>query len=53
MGTYIHISPKHTGRYVTEFAGRHNLRNLDTEEQLVAIIKGMVGKRLKYKDLIA
>ena len=29
-GTYHHMSEKHLGRYVTEFAGRHNNRDADT-----------------------
>ena len=52
-GTYHHMSPKHLGRYVTEFSGRHNARMLDTPEQMAAIARGMVGKRLRYKDLTA
>ena len=53
VGTYHHISPKHTARYATEFAGRHNDRPLDTVEQIGAMVKGMDGKRLRYADLIA
>ena len=52
-GTFHHISPKHTGRYANEFAGRRNLRELDTESMISAIIAQMVGRRLKWKDLIA
>ena len=52
-GTYHHISPKHTGRYAAEFAGRHNIREFDTETQITMIIAQMVGRRLKWKDLIA
>ena len=48
VGTYHHISPKHTGRYATEFAGRHNNRPLDTEEQMNAMAKGIEGRRLPY-----
>ena len=53
IGTYHHISPKHTERYAVEFAGRHNHRPLDTEQQLSALVKGADGKRLRYSDLIA
>jgi len=42
---------KHLDRYVGEFAGRHNIRDADTVDQMVAIAKGMVGKRLRYADL--
>ena len=51
-GTYHHISPKHIDRYVGEFAGRHNHRSMDTMDQMQAIVRGMVGKRLMYRDLI-
>ena len=52
-GTFHKLSPKHLNRYVQEFAGRHNLRNQDTAEQLKSVSRGMDGKRLRYKDLIA
>ena len=51
-GTYHHMSEKHLGRYVTEFSGRHNDRNLDTIDQMAHVAREMVGKRLTYKDLI-
>ncbi len=34
MGTFHHLSKKHLDRYVTEFAGRHNVRPKDTKEQI-------------------
>ena len=52
-GTFHKMSPKHLDRYVTEFAGKHNLRESDTEDQLVTVAQRMDGKRLRYKDLIA
>ncbi len=52
-GTFHHVSEKHLQRYVREFAGRHNIRDLDTLAQMSLLARGMVGKRLKYKDLIA
>ena len=52
-GTYHHWSPKHTDRYVREFAGRHNMRDLDTVDQMSSLARGMVGKRLTYRDLVA
>lgn len=52
QGTYHHFSTKHLQRYVNEFAGRHNTRPLDTEDQMRRIVVGMCGKRLRYKDLI-
>ena len=52
-GTFHKIIPKHLQRYVDEFAGRHNIRELDTAEQVGDIVTGMVGKRLLYRDLTA
>ena len=52
-GTYHRTSPKHLNRYVSEFTGRHNSRPLDTADQMQAMAQGMVGKRLRYEDLIA
>ena len=52
-GTYHHMSEKHLNSYVAEFSGRHNSRPLDTTDQMQAMARGMVGKRLRYQDLIA
>lgn len=52
-GTYHHWSEKHLNRYVVEFSGRHNIRELDTVDQMAAVARSMVGKRLKYRELIA
>ena len=52
QGTYHHMSPEHLNRYVTEFLGRHNLRELDTVDQINMVAAGMVGKRLRYRDLV-
>ena len=52
-GTFHKMSPKHLQRYVNEFAGRHNIRELDTIAQMAFIARGMLGKRLRYQDLIA
>ena len=51
-GTYHKMSVKHLHRYVNEFAGRHNIRDKDTVLQMTATACGMVGKQLKYEDLI-
>ena len=50
-GTYHQMSPQHVFRYVNEFQGRHNVRPLDTIDQMKSIVSGMEGKRLRYKDL--
>ncbi len=52
-GTYHYMSSKHLSRYITEFAGRHNVRDYDTIIQMEMLAKGFIGKRLRYKDLIA
>ncbi len=51
-GTYHSISPKHLHRYVAEFAGRQGVRDLDTIDQMSALVLGIQGKRLKYADLV-
>ena len=52
-GVYHKMSPKHLHRYVSEFAGRHNIRDLDTLQQMMLVALNTVGKRLRYKDLVA
>ena len=52
-GTYHHLSEKHLDRYVREFTGRHNVRDLDTVAQMSTLVRGMVGKRLTYRELVA
>ncbi len=52
-GTYHKFSPKHLDRYVTEFSGRHNIRDYDTSDQMTSVVTGMEGKRLRYVQLIA
>ncbi len=52
-GVYHKLSAKHLNRYVAEFAGRHNVREADTRDQMGAVVSGMVGKRLMYRQLIA
>ena len=53
MGTYHRMSKKHLRRYVAEFEGRHNLRQADTYTQMVGMSRGVEGKRLRYRDLVA
>ena len=51
-GTFHKMSHKHLDRYVNEFAGRNNIRDFDTVDQMRALTAGMVGKRLTYEKLI-
>ncbi len=52
-GVYHKMSAKHLQRYVNEFAGRHNIRPLDTLDQMRAIVRGLEGRRLRKADLVA
>ena len=52
-GTFHRLSPKHLQRYVNEFAGRQNVRDRDTIDQMTGLVAGLVGRRLMYRDLIA
>ena len=49
-GTYHEISRQHLNRHVTEFAGRHGQRPLDTIERLKIMAQQFDGKTLRYKD---
>ena len=52
-GVYRKVSAKHRSRYIREFAGRHELRELDTREQMGAVVVRMFGKGLMYRQLVA
>ena len=52
VGTFHRMSPEHLSRYVMEFEGRHNARDLDTAAQMAAMVTGAEGRRLRYRDLI-
>ena len=49
---YHKMSVKHLQRYINEFSNRTNVRPLDTIDQINLTLKGLVGKRLRYQDLI-
>ena len=53
IGTFQHFSAKHCARYLAEFVGRNNLRELDTLDQMKVVVSRMVGYRLTYKQLTA
>ena len=52
-GTFHKTDAKHLGRYVNEFAGRHNGRAADTIDPMPAIASAMDGRRLPYQVLAA
>ena len=52
IGVYHRLSTKHLQRYVSIFAGRQNVRDLDTIAQMQAVVMGMVGRRLTYRALV-
>ena len=51
VGTYHYISEKHLQRYINEFSGRHNIKNLPIMDQVSWMFRHMAGKRLKWRDL--
>lgn len=51
-GTFHKLSPKHLQRYFDEFSGRHNARPYGAEKKMTRVVRGAIGKRLRYKDLI-
>ena len=51
-GTFHKISPKHLQRYVSEFAGKHNVRDSGTLAQMRNTVARLVGRNLLYRDLI-
>ena len=50
-GTYHQMSPKHLHRYINEFAGRHNIRDEDTKDQMELMVLGAERRRLTWDDL--
>ena len=52
-GTFHKMSPKHLQRYVSEFSGKHNIRDSGTLAQMRDTVAGLVGRNLLYRDLIA
>ena len=52
-GTFHTLSPRHLHRYVDEFAGCHNFRDLDTLEQMASNLADTEASQLRYRDLVA
>ena len=52
-GTYHRIDDKHLHRYINEFAGRLNMKSLGAADKMCKIVRGWMGKRLTYKQLVA
>ncbi len=50
-GTFHKISQKHLQRYINEFAGRHNIRDMNTICQMKYVAAAMFDKRLTYAQL--
>ena len=53
VGTYHHVSEQHLNRYLAEFNFRHSNRaklGVEDEERATNALKGIVGKRLTYRN---
>jgi transposase-like protein len=51
-GTYVSVEPFHLFRYLDEQAYRYNHRALTDAERFDLAVKGVVGKRLMFAELI-
>lgn len=51
-GTYHRMSFKHLQRYVSESAGWHSIRDMDTIDQMARVAAAMVWRRIMYEDLV-
>lgn len=52
-GTYVAVEPFHLFRYLDEQAFRFNNRTWNDGDRFDAVVDGVIGRRLMYKDLIA
>ena len=54
-GTWHHVSVKHLGRYVNEVTFRLNDGNcqVDTLDRIASLAKGIGGRKLRYRDMVA
>ena len=51
QGTFHKISPKHLDKYIMEFAGKQNIREMGTLDQMGWMVEGLKDKSLQYADL--
>jgi hypothetical protein len=49
-GTFHHINRQHLHRYLDEFDFRYNARDTSDGERAELAVRGVVGKRLMYRD---
>ena len=52
-GTFRRIGAKPLQRYVNGFAGHHNVRSANTIRSMESMVIGLLGARLRDRDLIA
>ena len=52
VGIYHRFSQEHLDRYVKEYAGRRNVRELDTIDQMSQPAMRFSGVRLSWADLV-
>ena len=52
-GTLQKFNAKHSDRNVQEFAGWHNIREMDTIQQMGSMRGSMEGDRLRHKTIVA
>ena len=50
-GTYVAIAPKHLGRYLDEYCRRFNIRDKGEFERFQDVMRTIVGRRLRYRQL--
>ena len=52
QGVYHWMSRKYLHRYIVEFERRHNVRPLDTIDQMRLLVEQSIGKHLPYEELV-
>lgn len=52
-GTYDQMTYEHLHRYVSEFSHSHNVRSMDSGDQMTDMVGRMDYKHLPYKELNA